>query len=159
MKTANNVKVSKLETLARIYLEGDSLEISDTIIIELCNWLLSEFQTNPLNIEFSSHERYHSTAERLADIQQGHLWVSAEKYDTAMGSNPIYNLILQVIHSNNHYRTYSDFSLEGEIQTYNATSKRAPSLNIQKIIYSESVLRSAAHLFLRHAPTSKIVFP
>ena len=57
-----------------------------------------------------------------------------------------------------HYLTDSDFSLEGEIATYNATAKRAPSLAIQKIIYSESVLRSAAYLFLGHAPISKIVF-
>ena len=58
----------------------------------------------------------------------------------------------------NHYLTDSDFSLEGEIATYNATAKRAPSLDVQKIIYSESVLRSAAYIFLGHAPISKIVF-
>ncbi|MCY7336033.1 MAG: transposase, partial [Chamaesiphon sp.] len=66
---------------------------------------------------------------------------------------------LQAVHNNDHYRTHSDFSLEGEIATYNATTKRAPSLNVQKIIYSESVLRPAAYLFLGHAPISKIVFP
>jgi hypothetical protein len=62
------------------------------------------------------------------------------------------------VHNHDHYRTHSDFSMEGELATYNATAKRAPSLIIQKIIYSESVLRPAAYLFLGHAPTSKIVF-
>lgn len=95
----------------------------------------------------------------FADIQQGHLWVSAENYDTTLGLNPIYNFIFQAMHDDDHYRTHSDFSLEGEIATYNATAKRAPSLLVQKIIYSESVLPSAAYLFLGHAPISKIVFP
>ena len=76
-----------------------------------------------------------------------------------LGLNPIYNFIFQAMHDNDHYRTHSEFSLEGEIATYNATAKRAPSLDIQKILYSESVLRSAAQLFLGHAPMSKIVFP
>ena len=67
--------------------------------------------------------------------------------------------IFQAVHDNDHYLTDSDFSLEGEIATYNATAKRAPSLAVQKIIYSESVLRSAAYIFLGHAPISKIVFP
>lgn len=48
--------------------------------------------------------------------------------------------------------------MEGELATYNVTAKRAPSLIIQKNIYSESVLLSAAYLFLGQAPTSKIVF-
>ncbi|MBO0351958.1 hypothetical protein J0895_23315 [Phormidium pseudopriestleyi FRX01] len=71
----------------------------------------------------------------------------------------IYSFIFQGMHDNDHYLTQSDFSLEGEIATYNATAKRAPSLEIQKIIYSESVLRPAAYLFLGHPPISKIVFP
>jgi len=95
----------------------------------------------------------------FADIQQDHLWVSAENYDTTLDLNPIYNFIFQAMHDNDHYLTHSNFSLEGEIATYNATAKRAPSLDIQKIIYSESVLRPAANLFLGHAPISKIVFP
>ncbi|WP_420758245.1 hypothetical protein [Nostoc sp. CALU 546] len=33
------------------------------------------------------------------------------------------------------------------------------SLDIQKIIYSESVLRLVAYIFLGHAPIAKIVFP
>ncbi len=95
----------------------------------------------------------------FADIKQDHLWVSAENYDTSMNLNPIYSFIFQAMHDDEHYRTGSDFSLEGEIATYNATAKRAPSLNVQKILYSESVLRNAAYIVLGAAPISKIVFP
>ena len=150
---------SKVETLAKLYLEGEPAKIPDVTLLELCEWLWSEFQSTPLNLEFSWYERYSSAAEMFADIEQSHLWVSAENYDTTLSLNPIYNFILQAVHNNDHYRTHSDFSLEGEIATYNATTKRAPSLNVQKIIYSESVLRPAAYLFLGHAPISKIVFP
>jgi len=156
--TKSERKVSKVEVLAKLYLEGDPAEISDATLVELCDWLWSEFQSTPLNLQFSWYARYNNAAEMFADIQQSHLWVSAENYDTTLGLNPIYNFIFQAMHDNDHYRTHSDFSLEGEIATYNATAKRAPSLNIQKIIYSETVLRSAAHLFLGHAPNSKIVF-
>jgi hypothetical protein len=150
---------SKVEVLAKLYLESAPAEISDATIAQLCDWLWSEFQNTPLNIQFSWYERYNSPAEMFADIQQNHLWVSAENYDTTLGINPIYNFIFQAVHDDEHYRTDSDFSLEGEIATYNATAKRAPSLEIQKIIYSESVLRSAANLFLGHPPIAKIVFP
>lgn len=152
-------KASKVEILAKLYLENNPAEISDATISELCEWLWSEFQNTPLNLEFSWYERYSNAAEMFADIRQSHLWVSAENYDTTMGLNPIYSFIFQAMHDDDHYRTQSDFSLEGEITTYNATAKRAPSLNIQKIIYSESVLRPAAYIFLGHAPISKIVFP
>ena len=150
---------SKVETLAQLYLEGNPAEISDATIADLCEWLWNEFQTIPLNLQFSWYERYSNADEMFADIQQDHLWVSAENYDTTLGLNPIYNFIFQAMHDNDHYRTHSNFSLEGEISTYNATAKRAPSLNIQKIIYSESVLKSAANFSLGHAPISKIVFP
>ena len=150
---------SKVEILAKLYLEGAPADISEDTIAELCDWLWNEFQSTPLNIEFSWYSRYNNAAEMFSDIQQSHLWVSAENYDTTLGLNPIYNFIFQAMHDNDHYRTHSDFSLEGEIATYNATAKRAPSLDIQKILYSESVLRSAAQLFLGHAPMSKIVFP
>jgi hypothetical protein len=150
---------SKVEILAKLYLESDPAEISDEAIAQLCDWLWSEFQSTPLNLEFSWYERYGNVTEMFADIQQNHLWVSAENYDTTLSLNPIYNFIFQAVHDNDHYRTNSDFSLEGEIAAYNATAKRAPSLSIQKIIYSESVLRPAAQLFLGHAPISKIVFP
>jgi hypothetical protein len=150
---------SKVEILAKLYLESDPAEISDEPIAQLRDWLWSEFQSTPLNLEFSWYERYGNVTEMFADIQQNHLWVSAENYDTTLSLNPIYNFIFQAVHDNDHYRTNSDFSLEGEIAAYNATAKRAPSLSIQKIIYSESVLRPAAQLFLGHAPISKIVFP
>lgn len=150
---------SKVEILAKLYLESDPADISEATIAELCDWLWSEFQSTPLNLQFSWYERYNNAAEMFADIAQNHLWVSAENYDTTLGLNPIYNFIFQAMHDNDHYRTHSDFSLEGEIATYNATAKRAPSLNVQKILYSESVLRSAAHLFLGYVPISKIVFP
>ncbi len=150
---------SKVETLAKLYLESDPAEISDETLAELCDWLWEEFQNTPLNLEFSWYERYDNAAEMFADIKRSHLWISAENYDTTMGLNPIYGFIFQGLHDNDHYQTQSDFSLEGEIATYNATAKRAPSLAIQKIIYSESVLRPAAYIFLGHAPISKIVFP
>jgi hypothetical protein len=152
-------RTSKVETLAKLYLEGEPAQITDTTLAELCEWLWVEFQSTPLNLEFSWYERYDNAADMFADIKQNHLWVSAENYDTTLELNPIYNFIFQAVHDNDHYLTDSDFSLEGEIATYNATAKRAPSLDIQKIIYSESVLRSAAYLFLGHAPISKIVFP
>ncbi len=153
------VTSAKVETLAKLYLESDPAEISDATLAELCDWLWGEFQSTPLNLEFSFFDRYQNAAEMFADIKQSHLWISAENYDLNLGLNPIYNFIFQGMHDDDHYRTNSDFSLEGEIATYNATAKRAPSLDIQKIIYSESVLRSAAYLFLGHAPMPKIVFP
>lgn len=156
---AQTATASKVEILAKLYLESDPAEVSDKAIAQLCNWLWSEFQSTPLNLEFSWYERYGNVTEMFADIQQNHLWVSPENYDTTLSLNPIYNFILQAVHDNDHYRTDSDFSLEGEIAAYNATAKRAPSLKIQKIIYSESVLKPAAQLFLGHAPIAKIVFP
>jgi hypothetical protein len=159
LNTRSNIQVSKFETLAKLYLDSEPAQIDDATLIELCDWLWGEFQATPLNLEFSWYERYQNAAEMFADIKQSHLWVSAENYDTSLGINPIYNFILYAVHNHDHYRTHSDFSMEGELATYNATAKRAPSLIIQKIIYSESVLRPAAYLFLGHAPTSKIVFP
>jgi hypothetical protein len=158
VNTRSNIKKSKVETLAKLYLESEPAQISDATLIELCEWLWVEFESTPLNLEFSWYERYQNAAEMFADIKQSHLWVSAENYDTTLGLNPIYNFIFQAVHDNDHYLTDSDFSLEGEIATYNATAKRVPSLDIQKIIYSESVLKSAAYIFLGHAPMSKIVF-
>jgi hypothetical protein len=160
MKTTSTIaKKSKVETLAKLYLDSDAVEISEATIAELCDWLWGEFQSTPLNLQFSWYSRYKNAAEMFTDIQQSHLWVSAENYDTTMDINPIYNFILQAIHDDDHYRTQSDFSLEGEVIAYNATAKRTPSLDIQKIIYSESVLKSAAFIFLGHSPISKIIFP
>ncbi|NUN67430.1 transposase (plasmid) [Pseudanabaena biceps] len=154
-----NITASKVETLAKLYLEGDPAEVSVRTLTELCEWLWNEFQSIPLNLQFSWYKRYNNAAEMFTDIQQGHLWVSDENYDTTLGLNPIYSFIFQAIHDGDHYLTNSDFSLEGEIAAYNATAKRAPSLEVQKILYSENVLRSAAYLFLGHPPISKIVFP
>ncbi|PSB40063.1 transposase [filamentous cyanobacterium Phorm 46] len=154
-----NTIASQVEILAKLYLEGDPAEISDATLAEMCDWLWGELQSIPLNLQFSWYERYNNTAEMFADIQQGHLWVSAENYDTTLAINPIYSFIFQAMHDDDHYLTNSNFGLQGEITAYNATAKRAPSLEIQKILYSESVLRAAACLFLGHPPIAKIVFP
>ncbi len=163
MKTTSaSVKKSKVETLAKLYLESPPAKISEATISDLCDWLWTEYHTRlPLNLQFSWYDRYKNAAEMSTDIQQGHLWVSAENYDydLNLGINTFYNVIFQAVHDDDCYRTRSDFSLEGEIATYNATAKRAPSLNVQKIIYSEIVLRSAAHIVLGSAPISKIIFP
>lgn len=39
----------KLETLAKLYLEGESVEISDIAQQKLCDWLMGEFQQLPIN--------------------------------------------------------------------------------------------------------------
>ncbi len=159
LNTRSNIQTSKVKTLAKLYLDSEPAQITDATLVELYDWLWDEFQTTPLNLEFSWYERYQNAAEMVADIKQNHLWVSAANYDTSLGINPIYNFILDAVHNHDHDRTHSDFSMAGELATYNATTKRAPSLIIQKIIYSESVLRPAAYLLLGHAPISKIVFP
>ena len=46
-----------------------------------------------------------------------------------------------------HYLTDSDFSLEGEIATYNATAKRAPSLAIQKKLSILKVYLDLLHTY------------
>ncbi|NWF60217.1 MAG: transposase [Fischerella sp.] len=148
-----------VETLAKLYLESKPARISDEAIADLCDWLMSEFQQLPLNLQFSDYQRYSNAEEMFADIEQNQLWVSADTYDTSIFPNPIYGFFFQAVHDYDHYLTKSDFSLEGEIAAYNATAKRAPSLEIQKILYSEIVLRSAAYLHLGHAPTPMVVFP
>jgi SAM-dependent methyltransferase len=110
--------------------------------------------------KFLAHELLvHSAEEMFADIHQGYLWVSAENYDSAVYPNPVYGFIFQGIHDYDHYLTASDFSLIGEIVAYNFTIKRVPSLEIQKILYSEIVLRTAAYLQFGHAAAPKVVFP
>ncbi|MBD1866440.1 transposase [Cyanobacteria bacterium FACHB-471] len=150
---------SQVETLAKLYLEGKPAEIPKETIAQLCDWLMDEFQQLPLNLQFSDYMRYDTVEEMFADIEQGHLWVSADSYDSAVYPNPIYGFIFQGVHDYDHYLTNTDFSLEGEIAAYNFTAKRVPSLEIQKILYSEIVLRSAACLYLEHAATPKIVLP
>jgi hypothetical protein len=43
----------KLETLAKLYLEGESVEISDIDQQGLCDWIMGEFQQLPINPMFS----------------------------------------------------------------------------------------------------------
>jgi hypothetical protein len=157
--TTVKTAASQVETLAKLYLESKPSEISEETIDQLCVWLMDEFHQLPLNLQFSDYMRYENAAEMFADIEQSHLWVSAESYDSAVYPNPIYGFIFQGMHDYDHYLTDTDFSLSGEIAAYHFTAKRVPSLDIQKILYSEIVLRSAAYLYLGHAAQPKIVFP
>ncbi|MBD2104568.1 transposase [Leptolyngbya sp. FACHB-261] len=157
--TSEHATAAQVQALARLYFETNPAQISGETIVELCDWLMSEFQSLPLNLEFSDYERYSNETEMFADIEQEHLWVSADSYDSSIYPNPIYGFIFQALHDYDHYLTDSDFSLKGEITSYNAIAKRAPSLEIQKILYSEIVLRSAAYLDQGQAPSPKIVFP
>ncbi|MBD3885798.1 transposase [Phormidium tenue FACHB-886] len=159
MIVAHSSIPTQVETLAQLYLQSEPAEILEETIAQLCDWLMDEFQQLPLNLQFSDYMRYDTVEEMFADIEQGHLWVSADSYDSAIYPNPIYGFIFQGMHDYDHYLTNTDFSLEGEIAAYNFTAKRVPSLEIQKILYSEIVLRSAAYLYLEHAATPKIVFP
>ncbi|MEH2178087.1 hypothetical protein [Nostoc sp.] len=159
MIAQTNTTTSQIETLAKLYLEGKPAEISDETIAQLCDWLMGEFHQLPLNLQFSDYMRYNNAQEMFVDIERGQLWVSADSYDSSVYPNPIYGFIFQGMHDYDHYLTDSDFSLEGEIVAYNFTAKRVPSLDIQKILYSEIVLRSAAYLYLGHAAAPKIVFP
>jgi hypothetical protein len=157
--TANLTESQQVETLAKLYLEGNPARISAETITQLCDWLMSEFQQLPLDLQYSDYMRYTNAEEMFVDIDQDHLWVSAENYDSAVYPNPIYGFIFQGLHDYDHYLTNSDFSLQGEIVAYNFRIKRAPNLDIQKIIYSEVVLRTAAYIQLGYAAAPKIVFP
>jgi hypothetical protein len=157
--SASKSTLAQVETLAKLYLEGDTAEVSEDTISQLCDWLMGEFQQLPLNLQFSDYPRYTTVQEMFADIEQGHLWVSADSYDSSVYPNPIYGFIFQGMHDYDHYLINTDFNLEGEIAAYNFTAKRAPNLEIQKILYSEIVLRSAAYLYLGHIAAPKIVFP
>jgi hypothetical protein len=70
----------KLETLAKLYLEGGSVEISDIAQQELCDWLMGEFQQLPINPLFSDYTHYRNAAQMCADVAQEKLWVSADQY-------------------------------------------------------------------------------
>lgn len=159
MKLTATKPTTQVETLAKLYLEGKPAEISDEAIAQLCDWLMTEFQQLPLNLQFSDYMRYTDAKEMFADIERGQLWVAADSYDSTIYTNPIYGFIFQGMRDYDHYLSDTDFSLEGEIAAYNFTAKRVPSLEIQKILYSEIVLRSAAYLYLGHAAAPKIVFP
>jgi hypothetical protein len=149
----------KLETLAKLYLEGESVAISDMAQQELCDWLMGEFQQLPINPIFSDYMRYRNAAQMCADIAQEHLWVSADSYDTEIYPNPFYGFAFLAIHDYFHCVAGADFSLEGEIAAYRTLANRVPSLEIQKILYSEIVLKSSAQIYLSHVPKPKLVFP
>lgn len=150
---------SKLETLAKLYLQSKAATISTQTQAQLCDWLMEEFQQLPLNLLFSDGQHYCSPEEVFADIEQDRLWVDTEAYDTSIYPNPFYGAVLAAVHDYDHYRSQSDWTFEGEIAAYRATANRTPSLEIQKILYSQIVLRAAAHLYLGHLPEPKIVFP
>jgi hypothetical protein len=157
---APSITTSKVEKLAKLYLQGKPAQISVQTQKELCEWLMQEFRQTPLNAQFSDELRYRNAAEMFADVEQGHLWVSAEEgYDNSIYKNPFYGFAFLVMHDYDHYVTGSDWSLEGEITAYKAAASRAPSLEIQKILYSQIVLRAAAYIYLGHAPEPKTVFP
>ncbi|SRR5579883_1026917 len=156
--TKAKITPSQAETLAKLYLGSEPAKIAAETIAQLCDWLMDEFHQLPLNLQFADYMRYDTVEEMFADIEQGHLWVSAESYDSSVYPNPIYGFIFQGMHDYDHFLTKTDFSLPGEIAAYNFRAKRAPSLEIQKIFYSEIVLRSAAYLYLGHAAAPKIVF-
>jgi hypothetical protein len=149
----------KLATLAKLYLEGESVEISDIAQKELCDWLMGEFQQLPINPMFSNYMRYQNAAEMCADIAQNQLWVTADSYDDEIYPNPFYGFAFLAIHDYYHCVAGADFSLEGEIAAYRTLANRATSLEIQKILYSEIVLKSSAHIYLSHLPESKLIFP
>ncbi len=148
----------KLEKLAKIYLKATPAEISEETKTEFCNFIMSEFRQLPFAVQASDSLRYETPEELFADIEKGHLWVSMEAYGADFYPNPFYGFALLAVHDYDHYQTKSDFSLEGEIQAYQAIANRTPSLEIQKILYSEIVLKSAAQIYLGHLPELKLVF-
>lgn len=54
---------TQVETLAELYLEGKPAEISAEAVAQLCNWLMTEFQQLPLNLQFSDYMRYADAKE------------------------------------------------------------------------------------------------
>ncbi|OKH27441.1 transposase [Chroogloeocystis siderophila] len=148
----------KTEKLAKIYLESSPAEISEETTDELIDFIMSQFKALPFAVQASEYMCYDTVEELYADIEKGHLWVSMETYGADFYPNPFYGFAFLAIHDYDHYQTHSDFSLEGEITAYRAIAKRSPSLEIQKILYSEIVLKSAAHIYLGHAPEPKLVF-
>ena len=140
--------ISQAEQLAKQYLDGAPAEISEETMDEFCEWMMAEYQQLPLAVEASDFMRYESTEEMFADIEQDHLWESVESYDSDLYPSPFYGFALVAIHDYDHYLCQADFSLEGEIVAYKTASQRVPSLAIQKILYSEIVLKSAAHFHI-----------
>ena len=150
---------TQVETLAKRYLNGVPADIAETTIDDFCDWIMAEFQQLPFAVQASDSMQYETVADMFNDIEQGHLWASMENYDSDIYPNAFYGLALLAVHDYDHYCCQADFSLEGEITAYKATATRVPSLEMQKILYSEIVLKSAAEIYLGHPPESKIVFP
>lgn len=148
-----------LETLAKLYLEGESAEISEQTKQKFCNWMMGEFQQLPFAVQASNDMEYDTATDMFDDITQNHLWVSLENYGSDIYPSIFCGFALQAVHDYDRYKTNTDFSLEGEIAAYRRLAKRSPSLEIQKILYSELVLKSAAHLYLDRKPEPKVVFP
>lgn len=150
--------VLKTEKLAKIYLEGTPADISEQTSAEFCEFIMSQFRSLPFAVQASDSMRYETVEELFADIEKEHLWVSLETYGADFYPNPFYGFAFLAVHDYDHYLTHSDFTLEGEIKAYCAIASRAPSLEIQKILYSEIVLKSAAYIYLGHPPEPKLVF-
>jgi hypothetical protein len=148
----------KVEKLAKIYLEGTPAEISEETKAEFCEFIISQFRQLPFAVQASDYMRYETTEELFADIDKGHLWVSMEAYGADFYPNQFYGFAFLAVQDYDHYLTHADFSLKGEIKAYRAIADRSPSLEIQKILYSEIVLKSAAHIYLGYAPQPKLVF-
>ncbi|MGV0025924.1 hypothetical protein [Phormidesmis priestleyi] len=45
LSSATTIATSKVEVLAKLYLESEPAEISEATIAELCDWLWTEFQS------------------------------------------------------------------------------------------------------------------
>ncbi len=91
--------VSKVETLAKLYLEGKSIQLSDYSQTELGDWLMQQFRQTPVNAEFTDEQQYQNLSEIFADIAQDHLWVSAEEScDASIYANPFYGFAFLVMH-------------------------------------------------------------
>lgn len=150
---------SKVETLAKLYLEGEPAEVSEQTKQEFCNWMMGEFQQLPFAVQASNDMEYDTAVDMFDDMQKNHLWVSLENYSSDIYPNIFCGFALLAVHDYDHYKTKTDFNLDGEITAYQNLANRSPSLEIQKILYSELVLKSAAHLYLNHKPEPKVVFP
>lgn len=148
----------KTDKLAKIYLETTPAEISEETTAEFCEFIMSQFRALPFAVQASDSMQYKTVEELFADIEKGHLWVSLETYGADFYPNPFYGFAFLAVHDYDHYLTHSDFTLEGEIKAYGAIASRSSSLEIQKILYSEIVLKSAAYIYLEHPPEPKLVF-
>jgi len=148
-----------LETLAQLYINSKPAKVSDETKIEFCDWILEQFQQLPFAVQADYTMHYDSAKQMFDDIAQEHLWVSMAEYDSEFYNNTFCGFALLAVHDYDHYKTQSYFTLAGEIKAYKKIACRAPSLEIQKILYSELVLKSAARLYLGQRPEHKLVFP